>query len=177
MDNRRAFDISADIQKVTNDIIETYGEVTETQLQTLDSLRMEMADKAMDICKVKARLDSDLAYWKENKAIADAHCKNIEKTQKFLSDYLAQNMKKSGIEKIKNSQYLYSITLCKGRASVVVDNIDALPIEYIEVVRKPVTKALKEALEKGEQIDGAHLEFGDDYCMIRSSKKKEEGEE
>lgn len=176
MDNRRAFDISTDIQKVTNDIIEAYGEVTETQLQTLDSLRMEMADKAMDICKVKARLESDLAYWKENKAIADAHCKNIEKTQKFLSDYLAQNMKRSGIEKIKNSQYLYSVSLCKGKASVVVDNVDALPIEYIEVVKKPLTKAIKEALEKGEEIEGAHLELGEDYCMIRSSRKKE-GEE
>lgn len=61
-----------------------------------------------------------------------------------------------------------TLSITKGRTSVVVDDVDALPQGYFATERKPLKTAIKEAIEHGEIIPGARLETGDDGLTVRT---------
>lgn len=174
---RTALAISADVQAIVNTIIENCGEITPEQEQALDSLKMELTDKVMNICHIRKRNEANIEYWKAVKQAADEKLKACEKANKWLADYIAMAMKKANITKIKADNQLFTVSLVKGKTSVVVDDVDLLDFGMFEVVRKPLSKPIKEALEKGEAVQGAHLEVGNDYAMIRMGKGNKELEE
>ena len=171
---RKAYEISGDIQNTISAIIENGGECSDEQLAILNGLQMELADKAQQICHVRKMIEGNLEYWKAAKAYADEKVKAREKAMKWLSDYLCRCMAQADIESIgkdsKTNKCLYTITRCKGRPSIVVDDVNALDIGFFEVVRKPISKAIKEAIDSGATVNGAHIEMGDDYVMIRQGK-------
>lgn len=167
---RKAYEISTDIQCLVNEIIENNGEISDGQLEQLNGLRLELADKAQSICHVRKQIEGNIEYWKAMKAIADEKIKAREKAVERLGEYLCKCMQQADIQSFKSDRAMFSVTVCKGKPSVVVDDVSALDVGYFEVVKKPVAKAIKEALEKGEEVAGAHLEMGKDYVMIRSSR-------
>lgn len=171
--NRTALTISTDVQAIINTIIENGGEITPEQETAMDTLKMELTDKVMSICHIRKRNEANIEYWKAIKQAADEKLKACEKANKWLADYIAMAMKKANITKIKADNQLFTVSLVKGKTSVVVDDVDLLDFGMFEVVRKPLNKPIKEALEKGEEVPGAHLEIGNDYAMIRMGKTKE----
>ena len=62
-----------------------------------------------------------------------------------------------------------TLTVRKGSVSVVIDNVDQLPDELVDVatVVAPDKKKIKEAIEAGEDIKGAHLEIGAESLQVR----------
>lgn len=60
-----------------------------------------------------------------------------------------------------------SITITKPRSRCVVNDVDALPQGYFKIERKPETAAIKTALEAGEVIPGAALEYGEASIMVK----------
>ena len=174
---RTALNISTDVQQIINNIIENGGEITPEQETALDNLKMELTDKVMNICHIRKRNEANIEYWKAVKQAADDKLKACENTNKWLSNYVAMAMKKANITKIKADNQLFTVSLVKGKTSVVVDDVDLLDFGMFEVVRKPLSKPIKEALEKGEAVQGAHLEVGNDYAMIRMGKGNKELEE
>lgn len=174
---RTALAISTDVQSIINSIIENGGEITPEQETAMDNLKMELTDKVMSICHIRKRNETNIEYWKAVKQAADDKLKACENTNKWLADYIAMAMKKANITKIKADNQLFTVSLVKGKTSVVVDDVDLLDFGMFEVVRKPLSKPIKEALEKGETVQGAHLEVGNDYAMIRMGKGNKELEE
>lgn len=172
-DKRTALTISTDVQAIINTVIENGGEITPDQETAMDNLKMELTDKVMSICHIRKRNEANIEYWKAIKQAADDKLKACEKANKWLADYIAMAMKKANITKIKADNQLFTVSLVKGKTSVVVDDVDLLDFGMFEVVRKPLSKPIKEALEKGENVQGAHLEIGNDYAMIRMGKAKE----
>lgn len=51
----------------------------------------------------------------------------------------------------------------------MIDNVDLLPDELVDVatVVAPDKKKIKEAIEAGEDIKGAHLEIGAESLQVR----------
>ena len=170
---RRAFDISSDINDVVSEIVEAGGEVTEPQLEALNSLRLEFAEKAMSICHVRSKLTDQAEYWKRCKQYADERLKACERTTKWLSEYLCSCMKQADCPSIKG-EGMFTVSVVKGKESVVVDDVQLLPFGSFELVRKPNAKAIKEAFDRGEEVPGAHIELGKDYVMIRQGRTANE---
>ena len=54
-----------------------------------------------------------------------------------------------------------------GAKTLVIDNIDQLPDEYIKVEKAPIKNAIKQKISEGNQIDGARIEIGNPTVSIR----------
>lgn len=62
-----------------------------------------------------------------------------------------------------------TFTAAKGRASVVIDDESLIPDSLVDVqtIVSPDKKAIKEALENGIAVPGAHIEIGERSLMVR----------
>lgn len=58
-----------------------------------------------------------------------------------------------------------TLSIIAGRPGVVVDDFTALPQGFTKV--EPIKSAIKQSIEKGEPVPGAHLEAGPDTVSIR----------
>ena len=54
-----------------------------------------------------------------------------------------------------------------GAKTLVIDNIDQLPDEYIKVEKAPIKNVIKQKISEGDQIDGARIEIGNPTVSIR----------
>lgn len=60
-----------------------------------------------------------------------------------------------------------TLSLSAGRPGVVIDDLTALPQGFTKI--EPSKSAIKAAIEKGEEVPGAHLEAGPDTITIRTA--------
>lgn len=78
----------------------------------------------------------------------------------WLEQYLKSNMERCGITEIKANDGSFTAKLTKGRASVVVEDeskfLDDSP--FVKWERSISKTAIKEAIDKGELVEGARLE-------------------
>lgn len=72
---------------------------------------------------------------------------------------LMEAMEATNKQKFRTDLYSYSIR--KTASHVVVHNLQEIPSEYLKVAApEPIKAKIKEALDKGENVPGAHLEPG-----------------
>lgn len=95
---------------------------------------------------IKAEMDRLSKLMKSKVASADR-----------LKNVLKSAMELYGIESIKGD--LINISLRNNAASVKIENEDALPKEFVteKITKTPDKKALKEAIESGQEIKGVSL--------------------
>tara|TARA_B100000575_G_C23143794_1_gene667000 strand:+ start:22054 stop:22539 length:486 start_codon:yes stop_codon:yes gene_type:complete len=60
-----------------------------------------------------------------------------------------------------------TISRKEGVKSLIVDNIDQLPDEFVKVEKAPIKNAIKEKLNQGHHVEGARLHNGDPTISIR----------
>lgn len=132
---------------------------------TIEGLQGMFEDKAVRIVHVLANNDSDVAA-------IDAEIKRLQDRKKVmvngkerLKDYLRYNMEKTGVTKI--SSPLFTITLAKGRSSVVVEDDSALPEDYKRVTVSPDKTLIAKAIKDGYDVPGARLEQGQPSVRIK----------
>jgi len=142
-------------------------EMAEAVADTLESLNMEITDKATNIMNLVTNRDADItAINNEIKRLADRK-KQMETFQKGLKEYLKSNME--ALEMTKIQCPLFTITLAKGRDICVIDNADDLPDEFvkIEMQTKPVKADILKALKEGVEVKGAHIEKSENSIRIK----------
>jgi len=174
-----AIGIAAELQQIVAGLEANGGECDDETLAALRSWSAALEVKAESIAHVKLRLEADAGYWQQYEDAARAMRKSKEAAVKRLTEYLARCMAMAGVKSIKKDDGLFSISLVAGRASCQITDEKKLPFELVDVVEliKPRKKEIQEALEAGQQIPGAALEYGNEYVMIRAkSSKKPEGE-
>lgn len=134
---------------------------------TLSAIEAEFNDKALAVSRVILNMDGDIEA-------VDAEIARLEKRRRILSnrkgqiiDYLRENMEAAQITKI--SCPLFTITLAKGRNSVVVDDEKLLPDDLVsvKVTTIPNKKAIADQLKAGKEIKGARLERGKSSVHIK----------
>ena len=164
-----AFVIAQELENIVNSIVEADGECNDETFNELQQWKAALEIKGHNICMVKARLEHEAEYFEAVEKAAKARRKARESAVARLKKYLADAMAISGTKSIKSNDGLFSVSLVAGRAKAVVTDENKLPFELTEVVElvKPKTKEIKEALEKGQTIPGAELEYGADYITIR----------
>lgn len=122
------------------------------------------------------RLDGCAFYRNLKLSEADALDKEIELLRKAkrqkeseaerLEKYMADCMRIGGVKKHEGR---YRVTLCQGKESVVIFDETKIPNHYkTEVITTKIDKAaIGKNLKSGMEIDGAVLERGDDYLLIK----------
>ena len=91
----------------------------------------------------------------------------VTNRQGQIKDYLRENMQAAEITKI--SCPLFTITLAKGRETVVVDDESALPDDLVTVKTdvKPDKAAIAAKLKAGDEVPGARLERSQSTIRIK----------
>jgi len=95
------------------------------------------------------------------------------KERKERMQYKADSIKRS-LQKVlystnqKNIPHpLGTVSRKDGAKTLVIDNIDQLPDEYIKVEKAPIKNVIKQKISEGDQIDGARIEIGNPTVSIR----------
>jgi phage host-nuclease inhibitor protein Gam len=82
---------------------------------------------------------------------------HITRQEERLRSYLRQCMEQTGVTRIKGPAF--TITLSEGQPHVVIENVDALPTEYVRTKTEPNKAAILAAYKAhGECVPGARVE-------------------
>lgn len=107
------------------------------------------------------KIDNIISFIKSRKAMAEAlkaEKNNIAKRQQ-QAEREVERMKEYLAFCLDGSKWESTAGKVSYRKSqqVVIDDVDALPAEYIRIERVPSKSAIKEDLKQGVIVDGAHI--------------------
>jgi hypothetical protein len=130
---------------------------------TLESLSGELEEKCTNVALFVRNLEATAESIKAaEKQMADRR-KAIENKANSIRQYLQVNMQRTGITKIESPYF--ALTIKKNPPSVVIDDVEAIPSEFMVTPAPPPPapdkKAIGEKLKAGEQVPGCHLEQGE----------------
>jgi hypothetical protein len=128
---------------------------------TLEALEGELSLKIANVGAFIKNLEAEADKIKAAEVAIAARRKVYENKVARMKDYLRENMEKAGIKKVSAIDGTFAITLIAPRASLIIDDQEKIPSKYIsERVVEDIDKAgIKKALESGESIECAHLEY------------------
>ncbi|WP_444756607.1 siphovirus Gp157 family protein [Pseudomonas sp. A014] len=134
---------------------------------TMGAIEAEFNDKALAVSRVILNMDGDIEA-------VDAEIDRLQERKRIMSnrkgqiiEYLRENMEAAEITKI--SCPLFTITLAKGRESVVVDDEKLLDDDLVstKVTHTPDKKAIADRIKAGQEVKGARLERGKSSIRIK----------
>lgn len=155
---------------------------------TLEGIEGMLEDKFDATMSVIRDFENKAEACKKEAARVSERKKHWDRQSFVLKKYLLECLQTSGRTTFKTT--LNTFTARKGGVSLVIDNMDLLPDEFVEshteVVTKPINDTLKKALQDiaakvealkaaGEEpkqellnaIPGAHLETGSPTLQVR----------
>lgn len=166
MTKTTAIAMAADYSKLQ--LLVENGEFTAEDIaDTLEGIECELGDKLDAIMLYARNLEGQAKTLdEESKRLSDRK-KSFENQVKNLKKYALDCLLKSGLDKLKTTKNTF--TARKGSTSVVIENEDLLPndLVQVQVVTTPDKKAIKEAIEEGKKVAGAHLEIGERTLQVR----------
>ncbi|CAI1054774.1 Siphovirus Gp157 [Serratia ficaria] len=162
-----AIALAADYAKF-QELIETSDDLTPEMIaDTLEGIEGALGDK-LDGAFTYVRNLEGLAKTvdEEVKRLTDRK-RSFENRAKSIRKYVLACLLASGQDSLKTTTNTF--TAREGVASVVIDNVDLLPDELVTVqtLVAPDKKAIKEAIENGVEISGAHIEIGERSLQVR----------
>ncbi|WP_219410102.1 siphovirus Gp157 family protein [Proteus terrae] len=134
---------------------------------TLEGIEGELGDKLDAIMHHVRNIEGQATILaEESKRLSDRK-KSFENEAKNLKKYALTCILASGLDSVKTTKNTF--TARKGSVSVIIDNEALLPDELVDVqtVTAPDKKRIKEAIENGIEIPGAHIEIGERSLMVR----------
>lgn len=150
------FNIEKEYLDLTNEIIENEGELTPELDQRLSITKNALEYKANQYAHVIKTLDHEVdAIDKEIERLT-AMKKARSSAKERLKAAVSDAMQIFGITEIKGElMKLYF----KKTESVVVDDADKLPPEFVEtkITYSPLKNEIKKAIKEGQEIEGAHI--------------------
>lgn len=134
------------------------GEVTPEELQeTGNMLAIELQNKSRNIIGYEKSIELAISTYKdEEKRLAERR-KVLENKLDRYKEYVKKNMEQMGLQKIETP--LGVLSICKTPASVEIIDESMIPNEYKiqKIVESVDKKAIKEAIQNGENIQGVKL--------------------
>lgn len=148
----------ATLYELTGQFLEIYNmEIDdETKLDTLEAIdwTTDYENKVEGYVKVIKSLEADIEARKNEKKRLDGLNKSDQSKIDNLKAALATSMAETGQDRVDTT--LFKVGFRKSKA-VVVDE-DKLPKKYQIVSYKPDKKTIKDLLNSGKTIRGAHIE-------------------
>lgn len=154
------------------EISEQYLSAIDEETGELNMDQMELAEgdfqaKAEAMLSIATDLKSDIEKIDAEIKRLNARKSALKNNDQRLRDYLRDNMQATGITKITCP--LFTVTLRNPSVAVVVDNMDALPDDYVSVKTTiaPNKNDIKKAIKEGVEIPGARLEESKPSLLIK----------
>ena len=149
------YEINLGLQKITNEIIEADGVVSDEQLNNLENLELSLKDKCINIAYVVQNLEADTKQIDEE----IKRLQQLKKVRKNTADRLKEAVKDSmisnDIEEFKTSTHI--IKFRKSESVNILDE-NKIPAEF-KVIKSEIKIdkiGLKKALKNGD-VSGAEL--------------------
>ncbi|VAP72304.1 Gp157 family protein [Klebsiella pneumoniae] len=182
----RTIDLALEISKLES-LAADGGDLTPEMIaDTLEGIEGMLEDKFDATISVIRDFATKAEACKNEAARLAERKKHWERQAYALKQYLLECLKLSGRTTFKTTLNTFSVR--KGSVSLVIDDVDLLPDEYVEshteVINTPIKDALKKALQdiaikieadkaEGKEpeeklsIPGAHLEVGPESLQVR----------
>lgn len=133
----------------------------QTVADTLEGVRLPVEDKCRQVGFVIRNMESMAAQIKEAEQAMASRRKALEARAESVREYLLRNMQDCGISKIESPYFVLSVR--QNPASVIVDDPETLafaaPQFIVTKTEQSVDKkAVKAAIEAGEDVPGCRLE-------------------
>jgi len=135
--------------------LEEMAENDEALIPYLDSVEMQMNDKVSNIvrfsreCELKSEMiETEIQRLKELKESYQNKAEN-------LKEYLSYSMKRNGIERIDTE--VCKLSFRKSKQVIITGDINE-KFTTQKTIITPDKKAIKEAIERGEEVKGAILQ-------------------
>lgn len=134
----------------------------EVVADTLEGMTGSIEEKSVNVAMFIRNLESSAEQMKAAENEMAKRRKAVENRAASVCRYLFDNMIRCGITKI-DSPY-FNLAIRDNPESVVIDNADELPKEYLTQPAPPAPapdkKAIKDAIKAGVVVPGAHIERG-----------------
>ena len=146
---------------------EETGELSVDIAKAVEKIQGDFNQKAISVATVWRDFGNYIAQIKAEKERLTALEKRVETQQKRIEDYLTQACEMTGTVEIRG--VYANITFRNNPPKVVFDDESLIPEEYItETVKieKSISKTkIKEAIQSGIEVAGAHLEQERKICI------------
>jgi uncharacterized secreted protein with C-terminal beta-propeller domain len=130
---------------------------------TLEGLSGDLETKATNVAMFIRNLETTAEQIKLAEKTMAERRKAIENKAESIRRYLKDNMQRTGISKIECPYFALAIK--KNPPSVVIDDVEAIPAEFMVTPAPPPPapdkKAIAEKLKNGEEVPGCRLEQGE----------------
>ena len=155
------YELAAEFREAADKLADMYLDA-QTVADTLEGVRLPVEDKARQVGFVIRNMESMAAQIKEAEQAMAARRKALEARAESVREYLLRNMQDCGISKIESPYFTLSVRN-NASVSVIVDDQDMLefaaPKFIVTAIDKSVDKkAVKAAIEAGEDVPGCRLE-------------------
>ncbi|MFN2095129.1 siphovirus Gp157 family protein [Pantoea agglomerans] len=186
--SNRTIDLALELSKL-EELASGDGELTPEMIaDTLEGIEGMLEDKFDATMSVIRRFESNAGTCKKEADRLSERKKHWDRQALTLKKYLLECLITSNRTTFKTA--LNTFTARKGSESLVIDNIDLIPDEFVESFTEVVTKAKSDELKKAlrdlnnqidafkaegkeppeellKQIPGAHLETGPQTLQVR----------
>jgi hypothetical protein len=144
-----------ELSKTYQDLIELI-DVGVDVFDTLESIRDAIDQKAENIAKVVVTLDRQAEMIRDEEKRLYEKRRSIESRISSLKQYLEQELRRAGIEKVKGQ--IFTVAMQRNSPSVEIVDEALIPKEYIKeqitvsIDKKSLLEALKDNVIPGAQI-------------------------
>lgn len=164
---KRLYEISADIERVLDMCYDDSAD-EETIIAELQQLNCELTEKVSNGIAVIQTLSATASAMDTKIKRLTQSKRALEKRVDFLKNYYLENLARIGKNKVQTSRGAMTISKAGGLKPLKIDDEELIPLDFKRIVSKAeIDKdALREALERGVEISGAHLEERGRYLRI-----------
>lgn len=146
----KLYELSESYQKVL-ELIEAGEELGDT----LESIEEAFELKVENIAKVMKSVEGEAEIIREEEKRLAERRRALEAQVGRLKTYVEDNMKASGIDKVKGR--FFSLSLQKNPPSVEIINESLIPTDYIKTVTSVDKKLILEAIKSGQAVTGCEM--------------------
>lgn len=131
-------------------------ELAQAYEDTLSSLAGDIVDKVHACCIVVRTMTAEAEAVEAEEKRLYARRKAIESAADRLRAYMTVELASIGMLSVRTS--LFSVSLVQNKGKLVVTDESALPPTMFRSVPKLDSEAVRSAIERGEKVDGAHIQ-------------------
>lgn len=151
--------VLANEYRVVANTIEDMDLPAESIRDTLEGLAGDLEAKAANVAMVVRNLETTISAIAEAEEQMQLRREALENRVGSIKEYIKENMITSGINVISCPYFVLKIQ--NNPPSIVIDNLDAVPVEYINppklLPQSPNKRLMLEVMKDGKDIPGARL--------------------
>jgi len=151
------YSIASEMANITKVIEENLGEIPEDLEKRMCVIETQYPEKIDGYSQIMKRIDHEIAYYKEQSQTFSRAAKTFDNFKKRMKENIKQAMSMLNKDRLDGNSVYFK--LGKSKAKLIIDESE-LPKEYLIQVTtyEPDKKRIREILEQGLDIPGAHLE-------------------